>query len=89
MTSDDLIRPPTADMLRTIRERHGYTQAQCGYIVGASERKWQRWEAGDAGMPLSAWWLWLLRIAEITPAMLPEIPPRMRAGAMIHVRRSA
>lgn len=86
LTELEIARQPEPDRIRAIRDRHGYTQAQCAWIVGASERKWQRWETGDSSMPLSAWWLWLLRISEVTPAMLPQMPPRQRGGAMIYVR---
>lgn len=87
LTPDRLIAKPPADLVRAVRERHGYTQAQCAWIVGCKPRTWQRYEQRDGAMDLGIWWCFLLRIAEIMPDQLPPIPPRQRAGAMVYVTR--
>ena len=85
LTPDQICTKPPADLVRAVRERHGYTQVQCAYIVGCYPRTWQRYEQRDGAMDLAIWWCFLLRIAEITPAQLPPIPPRQRAGVMVHL----
>lgn len=71
--------------MAAIRERHGYTQAQCADIIGCSERTWQRYEASGR-MPRADWWCFLLRIGEVTLGQLPPIPPRSRGGIMIGLK---
>lgn len=84
LTIEQICKRPEGALVEAVRERHGFTQAQCAAIVGCSVRTWQRYEEkGD--MPLGVWWCFLLRIAEILPSDLPPIPPRQRAGVMVHV----
>ena len=78
-------RPPAA-LVAAIRERHGLTQLQCAYIVGVTRRAWIGYETKDQAIPLGIWWLFLLRIGEIREPHLPNIPPRQRAGAMVHLK---
>lgn len=51
--------PPTADELKTARERADLTQAQAADLVGVHVRSWQRWELGERKMPQPAWRLFL------------------------------
>ena len=85
LTPAQLHTKPPASLVRAIRDRHGFTQVQCAYIVGCTPRTWQRYETRDASMDLGIWWCFLLRIAEILPSQLPPIPPRQRMGAMAHL----
>lgn len=78
-------RPPAA-LVAAVRDRHGFTQLQCAYIVGVTARAWRGYEAKDHSMPITAWWLFLLRIGEIHEGHLLPIPPRQRAGVMIHLK---
>jgi len=84
-TPTQICTRPAASLVASIRARHGYTQLQCAYIAGVKERTWQTFESIDQRMPLPTWWLWLLRIGEITPSQLPPIPPRQRFGAMVNL----
>lgn len=85
LTPDQLITKPRGGLVRQIRDRHGFTQVQCAWIVGCTARTWQRYETRDASMDLGVWWCFLLRIAEILPSQLPPIPPRQRMGAMVYL----
>lgn len=78
-------RPPAA-LVAAVRERHGYTQLQCSMIVACTRRSWISYETKDGAMPKSIWWLFLLRIGEIHEGMLLPIPPRQRAGVMVHIK---
>lgn len=84
LTIDQICRKPDGALVAAVRERHGFTQAQCAAIVGCYVRTWQRYEE-KGGMQMGVWWCFLLRIAEILPSDLPSIPPRQRAGVMVHV----
>jgi putative transcriptional regulator len=66
------------DAIAIARKRAGHTQAQAGAAVGACKRTWQDWELGQRSMPLSAWWLYLVRSGQATLASLPPIPERQR-----------
>lgn len=81
MTPKQITGRPTAAQVTTLRQHHGYTQLQCATLVCATARTWQKFEATDEAMPLSTWWLFLLRLGEITPADLPPIPGRQRIPA--------
>lgn len=72
---------PTPENIATARQRAGHTQAQAAAAVGVPARQWQRWEAGDMGMPTAAWWLYQVRAGQATLADLPEIPERQRMRA--------
>ena len=85
LTPDQLITKPPGSLIRQIRDRHGFTQVQCAWIVGCTPRTWQRYETRDASMDLGVWWCFLLRIAEIRASQLPPIPPRQRMGAMVYL----
>lgn len=78
-------RPPAA-LVAAVRARHGFTQVQCSLIVACTARSWAIYESRDGSMPLAAWWLFLLRIGEIREPHLPNIPPRQRASAVIHLK---
>lgn len=78
-------RPPAA-LVAAVREHHGLTQLQCAGIVGVTRRAWIGYETTNQAIPLGLWWLFLLRIGEIREADLPNIPPRQRAGAMVHLK---
>ncbi len=52
---------PTADTLRALRRRSHRTQAQMAQLLHVTDRQFQRWEAGNADMPL-AYWNLLLRV---------------------------
>lgn len=72
---------PAPEAIATERKRAVHTQAQAAAAVGVPARQWQRWEAGDTGMPSSAWWLYLVRVGRATLADLPAIPERQRMRA--------
>lgn len=78
-------RPPAA-LVAAIRDHHGLTQLQCAAIVGVTRRAWIGYETTDQAMQLGLWWLFLLRIGDIREPHLPNIPPRQRAGAMVHLK---
>ena len=80
LTLEQINTKPPADLVKQVRERHGLTQPQCAAIVGLKMRAWQGYESGERGMLLPIWWLFLLRINEITESDLPPIHPRQRAG---------
>lgn len=86
LTSTQIHTRPASALVAAIRDRHGFTQVQCAYIVACTARSWAIYEARDGAMPLSAWWLFLLRIGEIREPHLPNIPPRQRASAVIHLK---
>lgn len=73
---------PTPDAIASARRDAGHTQAQAAAAVGVPARQWQRWEAGDMGMPSSAWWLYRVRAGQATLADLPAIPERQRMSAV-------
>lgn len=85
LTSTQIHTRPPAALVAAIRERHGLTQLQCAYIVGVTRRTWIGYETKDQAIPLGLWWLFLLRIGEIREPHLPNIPPRQRASAVIHL----
>ena len=78
-------RPPAA-LVAAVREHHGLTQLQCAYVVGVTRRAWIGYETKDQAIQLGLWWLFLLRIGEIREQHLPNIPPRQRASAVIHLK---
>lgn len=84
LATEQICQKPPAALVAAVRERHGFTQNQCAAIVGGTARTWQRYEQ-TGGMPVGVWWCFLLRISEILPSQLPPIPPRQRAGVMVHV----
>ena len=86
LTPHDIHTRPPAALVAAIRERHGLTQLQCAYIVGVTRRAWIGYETKDQAIPLGLWWLFLLRTQEINESHLLPIPPRQRAGAMVHLR---
>lgn len=86
LTPHDIHTRPPAALVAAVRERHGFTQLQCAAIVAVTSRSWITYETSDGKMPLSTWWLFLLRIGEIHEGHLLPIPPRQRAGAMIHIK---
>ncbi|MGU7843808.1 hypothetical protein ACV22V_30625 [Burkholderia sp. AW33-5] len=47
----------TPAALKYLRLRHGRTQADVATCVGVNARQVQRWEAGEAEMPVAAWQL--------------------------------
>ncbi|PCE30357.1 hypothetical protein BZL54_21945 [Burkholderia ubonensis subsp. mesacidophila] len=48
---------PTPDEIKSARLRGRRTQAQVAALLGVKERQVQRWEAGQAPMPIAAWLL--------------------------------
>lgn len=86
LTDSQICTRPAASLVASIRARHGYTQLQCAYIVGVTRRAWIGYETKDQAIPLGLWWLFLLRTQEINESHLLPIPPRQRAGAMVHLR---
>lgn len=86
LTSHDIHTRPPAALVAAVRERHGYTQLQCASIVACTDRAWRGYESKDGTMPLTVWWLFLLRIKEINEGQLLPIPPRQRSGAVIHLK---
>lgn len=86
LTEIQIISKPAGNLVVAVRERHGFTQLQCAAIVAVTTRSWITYETSDGKMPLSTWWLFLLRIGEIHEGHLLPIPPRQRAGAMIHLK---
>lgn len=48
---------PTPDEIKAMRQRGRRTQAQAAALLGVKERQVQRWEAGQAPMPIAAWLL--------------------------------
>ncbi|AOI68880.1 XRE family transcriptional regulator [Burkholderia ubonensis] len=48
---------PTPDELKSARLRGRRTQAAAAALLGVKERQVQRWEAGQAPMPIAAWQL--------------------------------
>ena len=85
LAAEQINTKPPADLVKQVRERHGLTQPQCAAIVGLKMRAWQGYESGERGMLLPIWWLFLLRINEITESELPATPQRQRAGAIVMV----
>ena len=85
LTQKQICDKPPADLVKQVRERHGLTQPQCAAIVGLKMRAWQGYESGERGMLLPIWWLFLLRINEITESELPATPQRQRAGVIVRV----
>lgn len=73
---------PTPDVIGSARRAAGHTQAQAAAAVGVPARQWQRWEAGDMGIPSSAWWLYQVRAGLSTLDDLPAIPKRQRMSAV-------
>lgn len=86
LTSTQIHTRPASALVAAIRDRHGFTQVQCAYIVACTARSWAIYESRDGSMPLAAWWLFLLRIGEIHEGHLLPIPPRKRAGVMVHLK---
>ena len=84
LTDTQICTKPDGALIAAVRERHGYTQLQCSYIVGCAVRTWQRYET-KGGMEIGGWWCFLLRISEIMPSQLPPIPPRQRAGVTVRM----
>lgn len=52
--------PMPADIFAA-RHALGLTQTQAAFLVHTTFRTWQRWEAGDRKMPLSAWELFCIK----------------------------
>lgn len=77
-----MIDNPTPAAIAGARRAAGHTQAQAAAAVGVPARQWQRWEAGNMGMPSSAWWLYRVRAGQATLADLPPIPERQRMSAV-------
>ncbi|KVN19080.1 XRE family transcriptional regulator [Burkholderia sp. MSMB1552] len=48
---------PTPNEIKSARLRGRRTQAQVAALLGVKERQVQRWEAGQAPMPIAAWLL--------------------------------
>src|SRR5689334_14651042 len=48
---------PTPDEIKSARLRGRRTQAAAAALLGVKERQVQRWEAGQAPMPMAAWQL--------------------------------
>ncbi|MDN7533950.1 helix-turn-helix domain-containing protein [Burkholderia orbicola] len=48
---------PTPTAIRELRVINGRTQAELAERLGVNERQVQRWEAGEAKMPVAAWQL--------------------------------
>lgn len=86
LTSTQIHTRPASALVAAIRDRHGFTQVQCAYIVACTTRSWAIYESRDGSMPLATWWLFLLRIGEIHEGHLLPIPPRQRAGAMVRLK---
>lgn len=84
LTDSQICNKPPPELVKAVRDRHGFTQLQCCIIVGCSIRTWQRYEL-KGGMEIGVWWCFLLRIAEVLPSQLPPIPQRSRAGIMVHI----
>lgn len=51
------VRPPTPDQIKSARQRGRRTQAQAAALLRVKARQVQRWEAGQAEMPIAAWLL--------------------------------
>jgi len=50
-------RAPTPDEIKSARLRGQRTQAQAAALLGVEPRQVQRWEAGEAKMPVAGWQL--------------------------------
>jgi DNA-binding transcriptional regulator YiaG len=48
---------PTPEEIKTLRAKHGLTQAQAAKLVFAGLRTFQHWEGGSRRMPQAAWHL--------------------------------
>lgn len=59
-----MIEQPTPAQIRAARESADLTQQQAGELVHTDGRTWRRWEAGDRGISLPVWELFLLRIGQ-------------------------
>lgn len=60
MFSDVMLQvvvPPKPAEIKAMRQRGRRTQAQAAALLGVKGRQVQRWEAGEAEMPLAAWLL--------------------------------
>lgn len=57
-----MIPQPAPAKIISARQSAGLTQQQAGQLVHTDGRTWRRWEAGDRGINLAAWELFLIKI---------------------------
>lgn len=55
---------PAGDEIRQARESAGISRAEAARMVHVTERLWRYWEAGTYRMPLAAWELFQLKVAQ-------------------------
>jgi len=55
---------PTADAVRSVRQKTSLTQTQAAHLVHASLRSWQQWEAGDRAMPPGLFELFMIKTGQ-------------------------
>ncbi len=55
---------PTHTQIIEARKLAGHTQSEAASAVHAGLRTWQQWEAGDRGMSLAVWELYLLKAGQ-------------------------
>jgi len=59
-----MIPQPTPVEIAVARQAAGLTQQQAGELVQTDGRTWRRWEAGDRGINLAAWELFLIKTGQ-------------------------
>jgi len=60
-------KTPTPILIRSIRDRYGWTQAEAASMVRVTTRAWQWWESGQRRMPEGLWELLLIK-ADLHPS---------------------
>jgi DNA-binding transcriptional regulator YiaG len=58
---------PSAQQIRTLRDKLGLTQAAAAALVYRSARNWQQWELGERRMDPAVWELFTLKAAMAAP----------------------
>lgn len=56
-----MLKSPTSEQLKNIRNALGYTQREAAELVHVTLRAWQLWEAGDRVMPPGTWELCVIK----------------------------
>jgi len=52
---------PDPETIKAIRDKLGFTQAECAEFCHITLRGWQHWESGARRMPVSTWELFLIK----------------------------
>lgn len=68
MKTDTKRLPPSAAAIREARQRADITPGQAAHLVHVTERTWRYWERGAYRMPVAAWELFQLKLAQMAEA---------------------